>query len=158
MTEPVYTVVYRSYARPPYMDRRTLNAIAREAHGHNERQGITGLLIFLDGMFLQILEGTTVALLELTARIAADHRNDRLKVLWHANDAPRRFPDWAMGCFDFSEVSPGRTPLPVELATVIRGDAPWTRPMTDRLARFYEANRTGGIEPVFTRMRRIEGS
>lgn len=49
--------------------------IIRVSHNRNSRAGITGGLIFIDGHFLQLLEGLPTAVDERYARIAADRRH-----------------------------------------------------------------------------------
>ncbi|MGB0496958.1 MAG: BLUF domain-containing protein [Rubricella sp.] len=155
MASGLYSLIYRSYARPPWMGERTMAEIARESNAFNLTHNITGLLIFDDGVFVQVLEGPTVEILQLTARIAADRRNERLRVLWHGNIDKRRFPEWAMGCFDMTELPEGATPVASAITT--RGsDLPvWTQSMTQDLIDFYRENRVSGLDPVFNRMRRI---
>lgn len=154
MANSVYSVVYRSHAKPPYMARRTLNSIARSGHSFNAENKLTGMLLFFDGMFVQVLEGETVPVLELSARVAADRRNDQLKVLWQSNLDERRFPAWAKGCFDFSDMPVGNTPLPRDIDALSEGNIVWTEAMNERLHHFYLENRAAGLEPAFREMRR----
>jgi hypothetical protein len=62
----------------------------------NASRGITGLLLHIEGGFLQVLEGEERAVRELYARIAADtrHRDPRLLL---DREWPRTFGDWDMG-------------------------------------------------------------
>jgi len=62
----------------------------------NALLGITGLLLHIEGGFLQILEGEERAVRELYVRIAIDprHRNPRLLL---DREWPRAFGGWDMG-------------------------------------------------------------
>ncbi|MEL7214987.1 MAG: BLUF domain-containing protein [Pseudomonadota bacterium] len=154
----LYSLIYRSYARPPWMGDRTLNDIAAESHAFNGQNNISGVLLFADGVFIQVLEGSTVDVLKLTARIAADRRNERLRALWHGVIEERRFPEWNMGCFDVTETPEaiGTVMTTLDAAGEGRdGDAIWTQDMTDQLIQFYAKNEMSGISPVFNAMRRI---
>ena len=160
MTEParprIYSLIYRSFARPPWIAQDALDDISREARAFNARHGLTGVLIFSDGVFVQVLEGDTVDVLSLSARIAADARNDRLRVLWHGNIAERRFADWSMGCFQFPADRQGDAPVD---SGILAGDddiPAWTPEMTERLLQFYAANRRDGLAPLFKEMRRLD--
>jgi len=52
--------------------------IIRVAHNRNSRLGLTGALIFLDGHFLQVLEGGAFNVRDRYARIAADPRHTQV--------------------------------------------------------------------------------
>lgn len=155
MASSIYSLVYRSYARPPWMGERTLGEIAAEAQAYNATHGVTGVLLFSGGVFVQALEGETVSVLQLTARIAADRRNERLRVLWHANIPERRFPDWSMGCFDTTSLSASETPMPPGLLGSDHHDPTWSAAMSERLIAFYRDNHSVGVAPVFNHMRRL---
>ena len=76
---------------------------------NNELMGITGLLLFIDGGFLQILEGEERAVRELYARIAKDPRHRNLRLMLDRENPGRAFPDWSMGferpCMDDPETA-----------------------------------------------------
>jgi hypothetical protein len=151
----LYSLIYRSYARPPWIGDKSLRDIVEEAHAFNSEHDVTGVLIFSDGVFVQVLEGGTATILQLTARIAADRRNERLRVLWHGLVPERQFPDWSMGCFDMTDVPSGDNPVP---QAVMRrgGEGPvWTDQMTEELISFYRENRVSGLAPMFQQMRRL---
>ena len=76
---------------------------------NNELMGITGLLLFIDGGFLQILEGEERAVRELYTRIAKDPRHRNLRLMLDRENPGRAFPDWSMGferpCMDDPETA-----------------------------------------------------
>ncbi len=61
------------------------------------RDGITGLLLYHDGNFLQILEGEAEKVQATFARIAANPRHRNLQRLPPVSVHTRLFPDWSMG-------------------------------------------------------------
>ena len=67
---------------------------AREA---NKVLGITGMLVYLDGYFLQVLEGQPECVRDLYAKIKSDPRHSGAKVLIESDIAKPAFPDWSMG-------------------------------------------------------------
>ncbi|MFM9429117.1 hypothetical protein RCH10_005613, partial [Variovorax sp. GrIS 2.14] len=73
-----------------------LPAILKWCHEVNPGLGVTGVLGFLDGVYLQYLEGEEAVVEELFARIQADIRHaDVTRLEWRT--LPRRaFPDWSM--------------------------------------------------------------
>jgi hypothetical protein len=73
-----------------------LNDILMAARRKNEACGITGLLLHIDGGFLQVLEGEEAAVHELYGRIRADQRHWEARLLLD-REAPRAFGHWSMG-------------------------------------------------------------
>jgi hypothetical protein len=73
-----------------------LNAILESARRNNGALGITGLLLYIDGGFLQVLEGEERGLREIYARICADKRHWNTRLLLD-REAPRAFGQWSMG-------------------------------------------------------------
>ena len=69
----------------------------------NKAVGVTGMLVFHDGAFLQAIEGEKRAVNEIFARIQNDPRHGDLVVL-HRGPGPeqRVFGEWSMGFADFS--------------------------------------------------------
>jgi hypothetical protein len=118
-----------------------MQEIASEAHKFNAENGVSGILVFSNGVFIQVLEGGTVTVLELTARIAADRRNERLRVLWHGLVDERRFPQWTMGCFDVSDLGASVGAVADAIASPIGLEPQWTEGMTQELIDFYVMRR-----------------
>ena len=70
--------------------------LLKRARGFNERAGITGVLMYGGGRFMQVLEGCPAAVRCLYARIAADPRHGRLEKLADGLVARREFTEWRM--------------------------------------------------------------
>ena len=68
-------------------------AIIRAAHARNGLAGLTGGLIFLDGSFVQVLEGPPGPLAEARARIARDPRHGAWEQRARERALCRLFPD-----------------------------------------------------------------
>lgn len=68
-------------------------AIIRAAHDRNTRAGLTGGLIFLDGSFVQVLEGPAKALSETVERILHDPRHGACQLRARGRALCRLFPD-----------------------------------------------------------------
>ena len=73
-----------------------LEEILQHARGSNATKGITGALIYVDGVFLQILEGETDTVQELMARISKDVRHETVTVLKQGEISCAIFSDWKM--------------------------------------------------------------
>jgi hypothetical protein len=74
-----------------------LDQILAASRTNNALLGITGLLLHIEGGFLQILEGEGRALRELYTRIAADRRHWDAHLLLDSEVPARAFAGWSMG-------------------------------------------------------------
>ena len=88
---------------------QVLEAILATSRKNNSRDGITGILLFIEGGFLQVLEGEEAAVSAAFERIRKDGRHWNSMVLLD-RQAPRVFADWSMG---FTRVSQGADPAGV---------------------------------------------
>ena len=89
-------LIYCSAAPRP-LGREELAALLAGARLQNERHGITGMLLHVDGSFFQVLEGAPDDVERLFARISADPRHDHVTVIIREPVATRAFGEWTMG-------------------------------------------------------------
>ena len=94
--DALYNLVYVSVASRP-LEERDLVELLESARAKNATLGITGLLLFRDGAFMQALEGAKSEVKGLFETIAKDDRHDCVVVLYEGPIDSRSFPDWAMG-------------------------------------------------------------
>lgn len=92
----IFQIVYWSEAAAP-MDEDAVGELLRSARAKNERLGITGVLLYKAGTFLQLLEGDEDTVRTLYATIEADPRHRAVETLFTARGQDRLFPDWTMG-------------------------------------------------------------
>jgi hypothetical protein len=98
----MYQIVYASMANRDFSD-ADLKKLLLRARMRNEAVGVTGMLVFHDGTFLQALEGEKNAVLDIFTSIKNDPRHRDLSVLHHgAGPNVRVFGDWSMGFADFT--------------------------------------------------------
>jgi hypothetical protein len=91
-----YRLIYASSA-VRRLTARELEDILAVARRNNDRLGISGILLYRDGSFIQLLEGSKDAVLERFEAIRADPRHRSVMVLdERAADAPA-LPGWSMG-------------------------------------------------------------
>ena len=83
-----------------------LVAILRQSKQNNPAVGITGLLCFSGGVFIQALEGGRSAVSHLYNRIAADKRHTDVVLLSYEEIGERRFAGWAMGQVNMARLNP----------------------------------------------------
>ncbi len=74
-----------------------LRALLAQARAHNREHGITGLLVYRDREFMQLIEGERDEVLALYERIENDSRHRQLYRMWESPIATRSCQDWAMG-------------------------------------------------------------
>jgi len=110
-----------------------LDDILLSSRKNNVKAGVTGLLLYIDGGFMQVLEGEAAAVTETFDRISRDRRHWNTTVLLD-RDAPRAFGEWSMGFTRLArETDPGAFALtedaingrlkpgaPAEIVTLLR--------------------------------------
>lgn len=93
---PLLSLVYSSRAVVGFgLD--DLDELLVHSRRANAQVGVTGLLLFKDHRFLQLLEGPSAAVREKMAFIAEDARHEHVTVLLEEDVPTRQFPDWTMG-------------------------------------------------------------
>lgn len=98
-------LLYASRAVPA-VDHDELLAILRCSKTDNPGAGITGVLCFSEGIFLQVLEGGRDAVNRLYNRIASDSRHTDVTLLSYEEIGERRFAGWSMGQVNLSRLNP----------------------------------------------------
>jgi hypothetical protein len=88
------------------IDPEELAAILRQSRVANPHNGITGVLCYSEGIFLQVLEGGRGAVNRLYNRIVADPRHGGAELLLYEEISERRFAGWAMGQVALSRLNP----------------------------------------------------
>jgi hypothetical protein len=82
-----------------------VETILREARDHNPACGITGILCYGDGVFLQCIEGSRMEVSGLFATIQKDDRHKDVALLHYEEIFERRFPGWSMGQVNISKLN-----------------------------------------------------
>jgi hypothetical protein len=90
------SIVYVSAARHAFSPAE-LEALLEKSRANNRRDGVSGVLVYRDGDFLQVLEGPEDAVRRTYARIARDPRHGGVIVLDESEITQRNFGDWSMG-------------------------------------------------------------
>jgi hypothetical protein len=88
------------------VDQDALLAIVRKSKANNPPLGVTGVLCYSEGIFLQVLEGGRSAVNRLYNRIAADPRHSEVELLCYEEIGERRFAGWSMGQVNMSRLNP----------------------------------------------------
>ena len=74
-----------------------VEAIVAQARQHNTASGVTGILCYGGGIFLQAIEGGRMQVSELFGTILRDGRHKDVALLDYEEILERRFGGWSMG-------------------------------------------------------------
>jgi Sensors of blue-light using FAD len=74
-----------------------INDILAQARQYNQTCGITGILCYGGGIFLQAIEGGRMPVSELYGHIQRDVRHKDVALLHYEEISERRFGGWTMG-------------------------------------------------------------
>lgn len=96
--------LYASRARQPLLP-ATIDAIVLQSRRNNPARGITGLLCFVDDVYVQVLEGGRDVVCELFNTIVRDDRHQGLRLLSFEEVAERHFGHWNMGHVNIAKVN-----------------------------------------------------
>ncbi len=105
----LFYLIYVSSAVKPLLSTE-LGELLAKCHANNTVTGITGILLYKDGNFMQVIEGEKEAVQTLYAKIQRDPRHRGLLTLLQGPLAERQFPDWSMGFRDLTAVDVRSTP------------------------------------------------
>jgi hypothetical protein len=100
--EQLAAAVYVSSAVRPLTEDEILD-ILLIARQNNERLGVTGMLLYRDGNFLQVLEGPASVVDSLIQRIRRDPRHAGVIVVSRKNIEERQFQEWSMAFRNMSK-------------------------------------------------------
>lgn len=89
-------VSYVSQTSEP-MSPSALLDLLLECRSKNEKRGVTGMLLYGNSTFLQVIEGEDDVIDSLVSRIEADPRHDRIQTLHRRSIKEREYGDWSMG-------------------------------------------------------------
>ncbi|MCA9589918.1 MAG: BLUF domain-containing protein [Myxococcales bacterium] len=101
---PLHQLLYISAAKVPFTEEQ-LTELVHDARDGNAKRGVTGLLLYSDGHFIQLIEGEVDAVRELASKIKADTRHHEFQQLLSRQSDARLFPDWSMGLASMADMS-----------------------------------------------------
>ena len=82
-----------------------IDTILSQSRQSNPACGITGILCYGGGIFLQAIEGGRMAVSELYSHIQKDARHKDVVLLHYEEIAERRFGGWTMGQVNMSKIN-----------------------------------------------------
>ncbi len=91
----LHELIYTSLATRE-MSTVDLTVLLDQSRRNNLRLGMTGLLVYHQREFMQILEGDKAEIFSLYGKICKDNRNQRNYLMWHGPIEQKSFADWSM--------------------------------------------------------------
>jgi hypothetical protein len=82
-----------------------IESILHQSRDHNPACGVTGVLCYGGGIFLQAIEGGRMAISELYGHIQRDKRHKDVVLLHYQEILERRFAGWTMGEVNMSRIN-----------------------------------------------------
>lgn len=109
----VFHLVYISeaYEQICYSD---IQNILESSKANNLKNDLSGLLIYKDHHFIQILEGDESAVIRTMGRIIQDRRNHHVRVIIESLSNQRIFENWAMAFHD-GDINPSASDVVIKI-------------------------------------------
>ncbi|MDD2880377.1 MAG: BLUF domain-containing protein [Rhodoferax sp.] len=82
-----------------------IESILHQSRDHNPATGVTGVLCYGGGIFLQAIEGGRMAISELYGHIQRDARHKDVVLLQYDEISERRFAGWTMGEVNMTRIN-----------------------------------------------------
>lgn len=105
----LFHLVYVSSAVHPMNDEE-LRDLLTKSRKNNAQDDLSGMLLYKDGNFVQVLEGDKEKVLALAAKIAGDDRHKNMMILLKGDIEQRAFDSWSMGFKNLTEIVPDEVP------------------------------------------------
>lgn len=92
----MFSLTYVSTAVHPFSIDE-LRELLTKSRANNTKLGVTGMLLYKDGSFMQVLEGEEAVIRALADKIHEDPRHKSMLTLYKGQSPERQFADWSMG-------------------------------------------------------------
>lgn len=92
----MHRIIYLSSGVKIFSDEE-INDLLKISRENNQKNGITGLLLYSDGNFMQILEGEKEAVESTYNKILNDTRHRNVILITNESIKQRNFSEWKMG-------------------------------------------------------------
>lgn len=109
MKPKIYYLIYISTATQPFSKPELLELLAKSRE-NNAKLGVTGMLLYKNDVFQQILEGPEAAVNSLFLKIKSDPRHHGIIKASDGFEAERQFTDWSMGYYDLNSAEAAAVP------------------------------------------------
>ena len=99
--------IYSSTATTSFKEYQ-IPALLEQARGNNAQNSITGVLLYIEGSFFQVLEGAEKDVTAVYESICRDPRHERVTQIIREPVVHRSFADWTMGFSTLDRIEAGQ--------------------------------------------------
>ncbi len=92
----MHRIIYLS-SSVEYLNGKKIDLLLTQSRKKNLEKEITGVLLYIEGDFLQVIEGPKVAIIDLFESIKKDIRHKGIITIVNTTINKRYFPKWNMG-------------------------------------------------------------
>jgi hypothetical protein len=92
----MHRIIYLSTATH-YLEKEEIDILLKQSRDYNSKNNITGVLLYIDGDFIQVLEGNKNVICFLFEKIKKDNRHKGIICVIDKKIPQRQFNDWSMG-------------------------------------------------------------
>lgn len=92
----MYHLAYFSTATKHFSEEE-LTMLLKKSQKNNQNKNVTGILLFIEGCFLQILEGEKSTVQALYNKLKSDNRHNDILKIFEGKTTERVFKTWSMG-------------------------------------------------------------
>jgi hypothetical protein len=94
----MYRIIYLSSA-VKYLSDEEIGMLLKQSRNRNRENNISGVLLYIEGDFLQVIEGEKEAIENIFENIKKDSRHKGIICVFNQKVEKREFPDWSMGFY-----------------------------------------------------------
>ncbi len=107
----MFRLIYLSVPKVPFLNEELLLLLQR-ARVHNLSKDVTGILLYSDVVFVQLLEGTHEGVSSAYERVIKDRRHRVVSILFEGEEleSERFFLDWNMGFHHLARLDQSEIP------------------------------------------------
>lgn len=98
----MYQLIYISSATKSLARAEFLELVA-QSQSNNDAVGITGILMYKDGNFMQVMEGDQELIAKLYSTIKVDPRHTLVSIIQEGPISLREYPGWSSSYFNSEE-------------------------------------------------------
>ena len=102
-------IVYVSFSSISLTEKEIIDLLT-EVRKKNKEQNVTGLLLYNNESFIQVIEGSKKTIHALFEKIKQDNRHENVVKLLEEPIKKRAFPDWSMGFRQITSKQTARIP------------------------------------------------
>jgi hypothetical protein len=97
-------IIYTSSATVPFSEKPLVDLLAK-ARRNNHALNISGMLVYDEGFFIQVLEGPEKDVDALFARIGKDPGHCNVRLLLRQQLTEKEYDEWSMGFVDTADLN-----------------------------------------------------